>query len=167
MDTYRIWKVCVQGGLERPLKLSGTSYKWLSHRGIHPSSGPIIQFPKENKFCSRYPDFILATTCLPHISSSTVRISVKFGITGKVFSRRIQRRMLRRTGITPYGKRRQFPKLRHSDHSGDIWSMSNPDSSYLDVPPPAQDVLLQLALIWVRFGLFWGRNMTFTSRIQR
>src|SRR5260370_33981613 len=120
MDTYRIWKVCVQGGLERPLKLSGTSYKWLSHRGIHPSSGPIIQFPKENKFCSRYPDFILATTCLPHISSSTVRISVKFGIPGKLFSRRIQRRMLRRTRITPYGKRRQLPKLRHSDHSGDI-----------------------------------------------
>src|SRR6266436_7623014 len=24
-----------------------------------------------------------------------------------------------------------------------------------------------LAPIWVRFGLFWGRNMTFTSRIPR
>src|SRR5258708_21185825 len=47
MDIYRIWKVCVQGGLERPLALSGTSYKWLSHRGIHPSSGPIIQFLKK------------------------------------------------------------------------------------------------------------------------
>src|SRR5258707_5287272 len=45
MDNYRIWKVCVQGGPERSLALSGTSYKWLSHRGIHPSSGPIIQFP--------------------------------------------------------------------------------------------------------------------------
>src|SRR5258707_3162129 len=132
MDIYRIWKVCVQGDLERLLALSGTSYKWLSHRGVCPSSGPIIQFPKEDKFCSRWPDFILATTCLPHISSSTVRISVKFGIPGKLFSRRIQRRMLRRTRITPYGKRRQLPKLRHSDHSGDIWTMSNPDSSYLD-----------------------------------
>src|SRR5258708_25630511 len=107
---------------------------------------------------------MLATTCLPHISSSTVRISVKFGITGKVFSRRIQRRMLRRTRITPYGKRRQLPKLRHSDHSGDIWSMSNPDSSYLDVPPPAQDVLLQFG---TDLGEIWGRNMTFTSRIPR
>src|SRR5258708_37931966 len=45
MDIYRIWKVCVQGDLERPLALSGTSYKWLSHHGVHPSSGPIIQFP--------------------------------------------------------------------------------------------------------------------------
>src|SRR6266436_2827715 len=27
------------------LALSGTSYKWLSHRGVHLSSGPIIQFP--------------------------------------------------------------------------------------------------------------------------
>src|SRR6266436_3946479 len=50
MDIYRIWKVCVQGGLGRPLALSGTSYKRLSHRGVHPSSGPIIQFPKEDKF---------------------------------------------------------------------------------------------------------------------
>src|SRR6266436_4082732 len=44
-DIYWIWKVCAQGGLERPLALSGTSYKWLGHRWIHPSSGPIIQFP--------------------------------------------------------------------------------------------------------------------------
>src|SRR5258707_5413915 len=50
MDIYRIWKVCVQGDLERPLALSGTSYKWLSHRGIHPSSGPIIQFQKKTSF---------------------------------------------------------------------------------------------------------------------
>ena len=61
--------------------------------------------------------------------------------------------MLRRTRITPYGKRRQLPKLRHSDHSGDIWSMSHPDSSYLDVPPSALEVLLQfgtdLGEVWV------------------
>src|SRR5260221_1005071 len=38
MDIYRIWKVCVQGDLERLLALSGTSYKWLSHRGVCPSS---------------------------------------------------------------------------------------------------------------------------------
>src|SRR6266478_4652998 len=31
--------------MERLLALSGTLYKWLNHRGIHPSSGPIIQFP--------------------------------------------------------------------------------------------------------------------------
>src|SRR5258705_5568728 len=45
MDIYRIWKVCAQGSLERLLALSGTLYKWLSHHGVHPSSGPIIQFP--------------------------------------------------------------------------------------------------------------------------
>src|SRR5258705_13704426 len=50
MDIYRIWKVCVQGDLERPLALSGASYKWLSHRGVHPSSGPIIQFLKKTSF---------------------------------------------------------------------------------------------------------------------
>src|SRR5260221_36158 len=45
MDIYRIWKVCAQGSLERLLAPSGTLYKWLSHHGVHPSSGPIIQFP--------------------------------------------------------------------------------------------------------------------------
>src|SRR5258708_33724455 len=166
MDTYRIWKVCVQGDLERLLALSGTSYKWLSHRGVRPSSGPIIQFPKEDKFCSRYPDFILATTCLPHISSSTVWISVKFGIPGKLFSRRIQRRMLRRTRITPYGKRPQLPKLRHLDHSGDIGDYQVRISPIWTFLLP-RTFSFSLALIWVRFGSFWGRNMTFTSRIPR
>ena len=32
------------------MALSGTSYKWLSHRGVHPSSGPIIQFLKKTSF---------------------------------------------------------------------------------------------------------------------
>src|SRR6266436_6540577 len=50
MDIYQIWKVCVQGSLGRPLALSGTSYKWLSHRGVHPSSGPIILFQKKTSF---------------------------------------------------------------------------------------------------------------------
>src|SRR5258708_40048965 len=137
MDIYRIWKVCVQGDLERLSALSGTSYKWLSHRGVHPSSGPIIQFPKEDKFCSRSPNFILAPTCLPYILSSSVRISVKFGIDGKLFSMRIQRRMLRRMRITSYGKRRQLPKLRHSDHSGDIGDYHSRISPIWTFPPPA------------------------------
>src|SRR5258705_3563895 len=47
---YRIWKVCAQGGLERLLALSGTSYKWLSHCGVRPSSGPIILFQKKTSF---------------------------------------------------------------------------------------------------------------------
>ncbi len=50
MDIYWIWKVCAQGGLERLLALSGTLYKWLSHCGVHPSSGPIILFQKKTSF---------------------------------------------------------------------------------------------------------------------
>src|SRR5258705_9515424 len=50
MDIYQIWKVCVQGGLERPLALYGTSYKWLSHCVVRPSSGPIILFQKKTSF---------------------------------------------------------------------------------------------------------------------
>ncbi len=89
-------------------------------------------------------------------SASTVWISVKFGIPGKIFSRRIQCHMLQRTRITTYGKRRKLPKLHHSDHSGDFWSISHPDSSYLDVPLSALDILLQLDTdlgeVWVILG---------------
>src|SRR5258707_12548092 len=49
-EIYRIWKVCAQGSLGRLLALSGTSYKWLSHCGVCPSSGPIIQFLKKTSF---------------------------------------------------------------------------------------------------------------------
>src|SRR5260221_8256661 len=119
------------------------SNKWLGHWGIHPSSGPITESQKKTSFAQDSWISYWLQLVLPHISSSTVWISVKFGITGKLFSRRIQCRMLRRTRITPYGKRWQLLTLCHSDHSGDIWSISNPDFSYLDVSPPAQDVLLQ------------------------
>src|SRR5258708_5009329 len=52
------------------LALSGTSYKGLSQRAIHPSSGAHHLFLKEDKFHS-VASFTLATTCLPQISSSS------------------------------------------------------------------------------------------------
>src|SRR5260370_39297882 len=82
------------------------------------------------------------------------------GIDGKVFSRRIQRRMLRRTRITLYGKRRQLPKLRHSDHSRDI-------GSYHIRTSPSWTFSFSLAPIWMRYRSIWGRSMTFTSRNAR
>ncbi len=83
----------IWGGL---LALSRTSWKGLSQRGIHPSQGGHQLFLKGDKFHSNQPvsGFTLATTCLPYISSSSQQISVKFGTAGKLFSRRIQRRML-------------------------------------------------------------------------
>src|SRR5260370_36523894 len=38
-------EVGAQGCMERGLALSGTLYKWFSHRRVHLSSGRIIQFP--------------------------------------------------------------------------------------------------------------------------
>src|SRR5258708_38872819 len=35
---------------ERLLALSGTSYKWFSQHGVHPSSGLIIHFQKKTSF---------------------------------------------------------------------------------------------------------------------
>src|SRR5258706_15841265 len=73
-DIYRIWKVCAQGDLERPLALSGMSYKWLSHRGIHPSSGPIIQSPKEDSFLASFTESL---NILSRMSRFSVRYSIR------------------------------------------------------------------------------------------
>src|SRR5258708_13534317 len=120
---------------EGSFALFRTSYKELSQHGIYPSSGVHHLFLKRDKFHSESAGFTLAITCLLHISPSSKRISVKFDIAGNLFSRRIQRRMLRRAGITSYGKRLQLPKLRHSDHPGHNWCISNPDLSFLDTSP--------------------------------
>ena len=56
---------------EGSLALFRTSYKELSQRGIHPSSGVHHLFLKRDKFHSESAGFTLAITCLPHISSSS------------------------------------------------------------------------------------------------
>src|SRR5258707_3620958 len=75
--------------------------------------------------------------------------------------------MLRRMRITPYGKRRQLPKLRHSDHSRDICGYQIRTPPFWTSPLLPRTFSFSLAPIWVRFGSFWTRNMTFTSRIVR
>ena len=55
--------------------------------------------------------------------------------------------MLRRAGITSYGKRRQLPKLRHPDHFGAIWCISNSDLSFLDISPYAWGILLSFPIV--------------------
>ena len=77
MDIYWIWKVCAQGDLERPLALSGMSYKWLSHRGVHPSSGPIIQSPKEDSFLASFTESL---NILSRMSRFSVRYSIRWSV---------------------------------------------------------------------------------------
>ena len=55
--------------------------------------------------------------------------------------------MLRRARITLYGKRRQLPKLRHLDHPGDNWCISNPDLSFLDTSPYAWGVFPSFSIV--------------------
>ena len=56
---------------EESLALSRTLYRELSQCGIHLSSGVQHLVLKEDKFHSKPACFTLATTCLPHISSSS------------------------------------------------------------------------------------------------
>src|SRR6266436_1009163 len=51
---------------ERPLALSGTSYKWLSQRGVHPSSGAHHSFPKEGRISYWLQLVCLRTPLLPY-----------------------------------------------------------------------------------------------------
>ncbi len=53
------------------LVLSRTSFKGLSQRGIHPSSGAHHLFLKRRQVSLKPASFTLATTCLLHISSSS------------------------------------------------------------------------------------------------
>ena len=62
---------------EGSLALFRTSYKELTQRGIHPSSGVHHLFLKRDKFHSESASFTLAITCLLYISPSSQRISVK------------------------------------------------------------------------------------------
>ena len=53
------------------LALSRTSFKGLSQRGIHPSSGAHHLFLKKRQVSLKLASFTLATTCVPQISSAT------------------------------------------------------------------------------------------------
>ncbi len=156
-DNYWIWKVCAQGGLERPLELYGMLYKWPSHCGIHPSSGPIIQFPKEDKFvlfkiarfhigCNLFtPDLLFY--CMDfsqiwyHWNAIFEENPVPYVMEDKDHS------LWKTSSITEIAPLRSIWRY---------WWLSNPDFSYLDVPPSAQDILLQfgtdLGEIWVILG---------------
>src|SRR5260221_2407911 len=140
-DIYRIWKVCVQGGLERPLALSGTSYKWLSHRGIHPSSGPIIQFLKKTSFVQdSWISYWLQLVC-PYLLFYCTDFSQIWYHWKAIFEE----------NPTPYVAKDEDYSLWKTSAITEItppgsfwryWFISHPDFSYLDIPPHACDVLL-------------------------
>src|SRR5258707_1766262 len=148
MDIYRIWKVCAQGSLERLLALSGTLYKWLSHRGVHPSSGPIIQFPsfaQDSQISYRLqPVWPISPLLLMDSSQIWYRWKGIFEENPTPYVTKDEDYFLWKTSaiteIAPLGSFQRY------------WWLSNPDSSFLDVSPSAQDVLLQfgtdLVEIW-------------------
>ena len=135
MDIYRIWKVCAQGDLERLLALSGTSYKWLSHRGVCPSSGPIIQFPKRRQVLFKIAGF--------HIGYNLFAPYLLFYCTD--FSQIwYPRKAIFEENPAPYVTKDEDYSLWKTSAITEIaplgsfwryWWLSNPDFSYLDVPP--------------------------------
>src|SRR5258708_37779770 len=70
---------------EGSLALFRMSCKELSQRGIHLSSGFHHLFLKRDEVQSESASVTSAITCLPHISSSSYWISVKFDISGSYF----------------------------------------------------------------------------------
>src|SRR5260221_1172965 len=118
-------------------------------------------------FNSRKPGFIHLPLHFPYISSSTAPIHVKLGNQGKPLTRKIQQRRLRDPGTSFHRGRRRLPE-RHLRIKFKILlpSKLGPLSPgyfpSLDQRPPS---------ILRRFGrfriCFWGRKVSFTSRISR
>src|SRR5260370_3635320 len=167
MDIYRIWKVCVQGDLERSLTLFGTSYKWLSHRGVHPSSGPSFNSQKKTSFVQdSWISYWLQLVCpispllLYGFQSNLVSLesyfrgessAVCYGGRGLLFMENVGNHRNCATRI--------ILEILVAIKSGFLLSGCSP------LLP--RTFSFSLAPIWVRFWSFCGRNMTFTSRIPR
>src|SRR5258708_16111704 len=144
-EIYRIWKVCAQGSLGRLLALSGTSYKWLSHCGVCPSSGPIIQFLKKTSL------FKIARF---HIGYNLFSPYLIFYCTD--FSQIWYHwKAILEENPTPYVTKDEDYSLWKTSAITEIaplgsfwryWFISHPDFSYLDIPPHALDVLLPFCI---------------------
>src|SRR5260221_2301310 len=166
-DIYRIWKVCVQGGLERPLALSGTSYKWLSHRGIHPSSGPIIQFLKKTSFVqdSRISYWLQLVCPISHLLLYGFQLNL---VSLESYSRGESnavcyegRGLLLMENVGNYRNcaTRIILEILVIIKSGFLLS------GHPRLLP--RTFSFSLAPIGMRYRSFWGRNITFISRIPR
>src|SRR5258708_16923084 len=167
MDIYWIWKVCAQGGLERLLALSGTSHKWLSHCGVHPSSGPIILFQKKTSFVQdSWISYWLQLVCpispllLYGFQSNLVPLESYFrGESNAVCYEGRGLLLMENVGNYRNCATWIILEILVTIISGFLLSGRSP------LLP--RTFSFSLAPIWVRFGSFWGRNMTFTGRIPR
>src|SRR5260221_3900224 len=164
---YQIWKVWVQGGLERPLALYGTSYKWLSHCVVRPSSGPIILFQKKTSFVqgSRISYWLQLVCPISHLlqygfQSNLVSLeSYSRGESNAVCYEGRGLLFMENVGNYRNCATRIILEILVTIKSGFLLSGRSP------LLP--RTFSFSLAPIWVRFESFWGRNMTFTSRIPR
>src|SRR6266436_1933936 len=132
MDNYRFWK-----GL---LALSGTSYKWLSHRGVHLSSGPIIQFPSfaQDSWISYRLQLVWPISPL-----------LLYGFQSNLVS--LERYFQGESNAVCYEGR----GLLLMENVGNYRNCAT------------RIILEILVIIKSGYRSFWGRNMTFTSRIPR
>ncbi len=121
----------------------GTSYKGLSQRGIHLSSGDHCLCLKEDKFHSNQPVSHWQQLVCPRspfllneFQSSLILLESCY------FQGESNAICYEGQGLLPYGKHQQLPKLHHLDHLGAICCISNPDLSFLDIPPHTWGILL-------------------------
>src|SRR5260221_12515852 len=157
MDIYRIWKVCAQGSLERSLALSGALYKWLSHHGVHPSSGPIIQFPSfaQDSRISYRLQLVLPISPLLLYGFKSNLVSLERYFQGESNAVCYEGRgllLMENVGNYRNCATRIIPEY---------WRLSNPDSSFLDVSPSAQDFLLKFGTGFGEIWVFFDKKYNF------
>ena len=121
------------------LALSGTSYKWLSHRGVHLSSGPIIQFPSfaQDSQISYRLQLVWPISPLLLYGFQSNLVSMERYFRGESNAVCYEGRgLLFMENVGNYRNCAIGSFQRY-------WFISHPEFSFLDVPPSAQDVLLQ------------------------
>ena len=143
---------------------SGTSYKWLSHRGVHPSSGPIIQFPsfaQDSRISYRLQlVWPISPLLLYGFQSNLVSLERYFrGESNAVCYEGQGLLFMENVGNYRNCATRIILEILVHITSGLLLSGRS-----LLLP---RMFSFSLAPIWVRSGSFWTRNITFISRIPR
>ena len=142
------------------MALSGTFYKLFSHRGVHPSSGPIIQFPsfaQDSRISYRLQlVWPISLLLLYGFQSNLVSLERYFQVESNAVCYE-GRGLLLMENVGNYRNcaTRIIPEILVVIKSGLLLSGRLP---FCPGRSPS---------VWHRFGSFWTRNMTFTSRIVR
>src|SRR5260221_3793445 len=167
MDIYRIWKVCVQGSLGRPWHCLERRISGLVIVESIRVLGPSFNSQKKTSFVqdsqiSYWLQLVCPISPLLLYGFQSNLVSPESYFRGESNAICYEGRGL--LLMENFGNYRNCGTRIILEIFGVCQIRIPPIWTYPLLP---RTFSFSLAPIWVRFGLFWGRNMTFTSRIPR